>query len=207
MPSEDYLEEFKTLEFFERSLSSRRKGQFKVFPENPMKREIFRRAFESEEAIACRNKVIVLHLTDLWRIVADFKELTDIAVQTKESGREFLDGIFAVTENTIRNAREELGGRIALMISQKRFNEIERIFSAIKSPHQFPEKSLEIYLAIIEYIEENAKPPLGYESFRRYYNDKKRRSPSAPDAAQDATNFRNIVRELGFLLSIPKKHL
>jgi hypothetical protein len=199
----DFASEFKTLESFENSLRPLSKKPFKVFPDNPAKREEFRSAFEAQEAVRYRDEVMALHGTKHWQTVDEFEDLARIAAEQRESGREALAGILALTENDIKNAREELGGRFASMIQQKQFKELDAILKAIQKAPTQRKRPAEIYLAIFDYIKMKEQLPTA-EMLRSFYNDQKRRTPRDPEP--DPSNFSKVLLKLGFS-SLPKHHL
>lgn len=180
-----------TLESFERHIP------IEVFFDDPTKREKFRKAFESEKAIAFREQVMVLYGSKHWKTIDEFQELASTAAKQREEGREFLSGIFALTESDIKKAREELGGRIALMIQQKKFNELDAIFKAIQKAPEQEKRAAAIYLSIFDYIKENERLPTA-EKLRSFYNDKKKRKPRDPDMEPDPSNFSKVLKKLGF---------
>lgn len=197
IPRKDFGSEFKTLESFENSFFRLGEKPFKVFPDNPSKREKFRTAFERQGALRYREEVMALHGTKHWQTVEEFKYLTDIAVQKKERGREILDGILAVTEHDIKEAREELGGRVAIMIQQKQFRELDAILKAIQKAPSQRKRPGEIYLAIFDFIRIKGQLPTA-EILRSFYNEQKGGSSLTRAAEPDPSNFSRVLRKLGF---------
>lgn len=142
-----------TLESLEARLSIEGEPEFKLFPHHHEKRAQFKKEFESKEAVEARTKDQRKFYRGSWELAERIQSIVHTASLTKETCRELPSPscYLGMTEKIILEARAELGGIIAELISEGRFNEIKNLIKSLENEAENRKASpLRYILSLIE---------------------------------------------------------